>query len=183
MAAFEDWVEIETGGDRLYQVSNFGRLSSEGKLIKGSKVGGFKTLNIRAGSKCKNLFVHRLVAEYFVDRISDANNYVIHLDHDKSNNHYTNLKWVSKSEVSKHNLNNPYTPQKEVYRKVSLRNKRDRIRIHIANNDNRLNALLSQVNMITTEYNDLRASDKWSHYEVGYFNNYIKRSRSGHKAS
>lgn len=48
-------------------------------------------LSLSDGNR-KNYRVHRLVAEYFVD---NPNNLpiVMHLDNDKTNNHYTNLKW------------------------------------------------------------------------------------------
>lgn len=41
-------------------------------------------------------YVHRLVAEYFVDGNHDL--MVDHIDGDKTNNHYTNLEWVTGKE-------------------------------------------------------------------------------------
>lgn len=40
----------------------------------------------------KKYRVHRLVAKYFVDNPNDLP-IVMHLDNDKTNNHYSNLKW------------------------------------------------------------------------------------------
>jgi hypothetical protein len=48
---------------------------------------------------------HRLVAAYFVPRPKVKGNSVLevnHIDGDKSNNHYTNLEWVTRSENLKH---------------------------------------------------------------------------------
>ena len=40
-------------------------------------------------------YVHRLVALYFVKGRSNINTQVHHIDEDVSNNHYTNLEWLS----------------------------------------------------------------------------------------
>jgi hypothetical protein len=49
----------------------------------------------------KTFLIHCLVAEYFID---NPNNYkhVIHIDKNKLNNHYTNLKYVSLKDYIKH---------------------------------------------------------------------------------
>lgn len=59
----------------------------------------------------KRFFVHRLVAEYFVDGF-DENLQVNHKDGNKLNNHYMNLEWVTQSENEQHKqkyLNPTYT--------------------------------------------------------------------------
>ena len=59
-----------------YEISNYGRIksfqnSSEGKLIKGSKIQGYFSLNIKHQQKSINRYVHKLVAEYFVKKQKD----------------------------------------------------------------------------------------------------------------
>ena len=46
-------------------------------------------------------YVHRLVAETYIPN-PDNKPEVNHLDFDKSNNHFSNLEWVSETENSKH---------------------------------------------------------------------------------
>lgn len=50
---------------------------------------------------------HRVVAEYFCEKPSGNHNLVIHLDFNKLNNYYKNLKWVTQAESTAHQQNSP----------------------------------------------------------------------------
>lgn len=50
---------------------------------------------------------HRLVAEYFINQPSPAHDYVIHLNHDKTDNRRENLRWATKEQMFEHNKMNP----------------------------------------------------------------------------
>lgn len=63
------------------------------KLVKASKLGQ------RADKK---FYVHRLVAQKFLDSPEQHQIQVNHIDGDKSNNHHSNLEWVSAKENIKH---------------------------------------------------------------------------------
>jgi HNH endonuclease/NUMOD4 motif len=95
--------------DRKYAVSNFGRLVSYvDKIEMGSLLGltfhplGYKIWNFRVNGEPRYHLLHRLVAEYFCTKSSEEHNSVIHLDHDKSNNHASNLQWVTNREQKAH---------------------------------------------------------------------------------
>ena len=87
----EKWVSIAIIVEGVenpphYEVSNFGRLRSfqgydkKGKIIKGSVIQGYKSLNIRLPQgKSFNRYVHKLVAEFFTTKLSDEHKFVIHL--------------------------------------------------------------------------------------------------------
>lgn len=68
------------------------------KLYKASQLK--RTIN-------KAWLIHRLVAEYFLTKPSDEHIIVAHLDHDKLNNHVSNLKWMTQSEFYRHQRTNP----------------------------------------------------------------------------
>lgn len=95
----EIWRDIK-GYEGLYKINSFGKIfsliSNKEKKLKLSKQGYF-VIDLYKDGKVKWYRVHRLVAETF---IANPNNYpiVLHLDNNKSNNHYTNLKWGTISE-------------------------------------------------------------------------------------
>jgi len=56
---------------------------------------GYKKISIRRNGKRKNLYVHALVAEAFIEKPKSAETLVIHhLDFDKSNNNKENLVYM-----------------------------------------------------------------------------------------
>lgn len=107
METKEIWRGIN-GFRGLYEVSDFGRVRSLPRGPKGreriigsdsnsySKV----TLSIGGKSYCKN--IHSLVAEAFLPSPSEGKWCVNHIDGNKSNNHSSNLEWVSYRENNIH---------------------------------------------------------------------------------
>jgi hypothetical protein len=99
----EIWVEIPYTDNR-YEISNYGRLKSycydqiKGRLIKPGKIRGFNTATLKINGKLTQVFLHKLVAEFFVYHESEEQTVVIHLDWNKQNNYFINLKWVTRVE-------------------------------------------------------------------------------------
>ena len=95
----EIWKDIK-GYEGLYQVSNFGNVKSlerrvnscnggrnkkEKYIISTDNGNGYKKVGLSKNHKRKNYYVHRLVAEAFIENL---NNYkeVNHKDNNKDNN-------------------------------------------------------------------------------------------------
>lgn len=102
----EVWAELSYT-DFKYEVSNYGRVKSyygkkpDGKILNPSKIGGFKVVSLRYQGHSKHFLVHKLVAEFFVPKEKEDQTVVIHLDWNKTNNHYSNLQWSTKAESYK----------------------------------------------------------------------------------
>ena len=91
------------------------KLSNMGNVVKIKKgvgpespfepknIGGYKYISFttRKGSR-ETIYLHRLVAEFFVRASSDDAVFVLHKDYDRENNRYDNLKWVTSKEFYKH---------------------------------------------------------------------------------
>lgn len=118
----EKWVSVtfpEEIKSVRYQISNYGRIrainkvTGKEKLLKGShSKRGHHRLNIKMESgKGAGVYVHRIVAENFVEQPSEEHKYVIHIDHDKTNNKYTNLRWATQDEVNEHAKSSPLYDQ------------------------------------------------------------------------
>ncbi|MEO1628425.1 MAG: NUMOD4 domain-containing protein, partial [Bacteroidota bacterium] len=107
----ERWAQLVTKWPTKkcnYEISDYGRVKSinkesgEERLLKGSKVQrGQILLNIRLqGNHKQGIYVHKFVAEQFVQKTDDSQEFIIHLDQNKENNHYKNLKWVNQRELT-----------------------------------------------------------------------------------
>ncbi|MFQ9297753.1 MAG: NUMOD4 domain-containing protein [Clostridia bacterium] len=90
----EIWKDIK-GYENLYKISSLGNvyslINNKKRKLKLSKA-GYLIIDLYKNGEGKWYRVHRLVAETF---IPNPNNYpiVLHLDNNKTNNNYINLKW------------------------------------------------------------------------------------------
>ena len=185
----EKWVSIvfsDIENPPHYEVSNYGRLRSfqtnkrnkstdvtppvESILIKGSVIQGYRSLNIRSQGKTLNRYVHKLVAESFVQREKSDQTYVIHLDFDKLNNYYQNLKWVTKEEMIAHNRENPNLKNRPVVRQTSnyklTESKVKIIKKLLRNDKNRLKMIAKQFGITHTQLNRIRSGENWKHVTI-----------------
>ena len=63
-------------------------------------------LKQRQNEKSTGRYIHKLVAEHFLEK-KEGDEFVIHLDYDKTNNRADNLKWASKTAKEQHQFSNP----------------------------------------------------------------------------
>lgn len=107
----EKWhtLEFEDGAYSNFSISNFGRIkNTRTKVILKTTLtpNGYKQVNLyNKFTKRQNRFrIHRLVGLYFVR--GDKSLIINHKDGNKTNNHYTNLEWVTYSENLSHAYKN-----------------------------------------------------------------------------
>lgn len=102
----EEWKRIPYA-DKHYEVSNYGRIKSfcydkvNGRIVKPGVIKGFLNVSFLSESKKRSFLVHKITAELFVEKSNTNQDTVIHLDWNKSNNHHSNLEWVTKEEAYK----------------------------------------------------------------------------------
>lgn len=113
----EEWKDV-IGYDYPYKISNFGRVKiiehyiPRGHFIKTRIVkqrlnkNQYPIVSLPQNGIHRPVSVHRLVALYFVDN-PEKHDVVDHIDTDRKNNLFTNLRWCS----TKDNVNNPITKE------------------------------------------------------------------------
>lgn len=112
-APVEKWVLMtELAGEPLlhhFKLSNFGNVV---RIKKGvgieepfdtKTIGGYKYISFttRTGNR-ETIYLHRLIAEFFVENDDPVKTYVIHKDYDRQNNIFENLEWANQEELYKH---------------------------------------------------------------------------------
>ena len=115
---FPGWKQLR----KKYGLSSAGRVASyyddvhtDGKLLKGSVTTGYKTLNLHRPGNNGTLYLHREIARMFVKKKSASQKFVIHLNHNKTDNSVRNLKWVSLDDMIMHQQK---SPAKVAYKKI-----------------------------------------------------------------
>lgn len=112
------WRDI-VGYEGYYKISEYGDIFSiKSNKIKKIRVNirhGYLDIDLYKDGKCKWKRVHRLVAEAF---ISNPNNLpiVMHIDNNKQNNHYTNLKWGTISENTQQAVDDGLIDNRKFYK-------------------------------------------------------------------
>lgn len=119
---------------RKYAVSSFGRAASytdevhtDGKILNGSLTSGYRTLNLHLEKGNGTIYLHREIAKLFCKKPSPKYRYVIHINHKKEDNHFSNLKWATLKEVGNHQQN---SPQKIAYKKRQA-NKTEGLKLNV----------------------------------------------------
>ena len=88
-----------------YSVSEYGLIRNDktNKILKIQDNGkGYKKVTLTNNGKPCQYYIHRLVAEYFLEKKSKDKLQVNHIDGNKSNNYFKNLEYVNNSENQIH---------------------------------------------------------------------------------
>ena len=94
----ERWKSVN--GYANYEISSCGRVrnATTERMLKPTD-NGYQVINLRKNGKPKTHYVHRLVAEAFVDNPAEKR-CVDHIDGDRKNNNCENLRYATHSENS-----------------------------------------------------------------------------------
>jgi hypothetical protein len=115
----EIWKDI-VKYEGYYQASNLGRIKSVKRYVHRGFMNdlktvpekirqasldkhGYLTIRLHINGTRKNYFIHRLIAETFLENI-EKKPQVNHIDGDRKNCHLSNLEWVTQSENIKHSF-------------------------------------------------------------------------------
>lgn len=183
--ADEIWkvIPFETGSLRFhYALSNYGRILSfadtleNGRLLRGGNLGGYPTFVVRPFGKSKTYYIHKLMGDIFLARTDENQKYVIHLDHNKCNNHVSNLRWVTKREMELHQQTSPYvikSRKERLKRKPQQGHKltstdviRIKKKIFDPNRKTRLKIIAKQFGISEMQLYRIKSGENWSHVKV-----------------
>jgi predicted DNA binding protein len=153
-------------------ISNHGRVKRqnlENKDLENANLGiinKFETFwFLRTDGEKRNYYVHRAVAILFFENIEE-HRFVIHRDHNLTNNHLSNLKWVDQKELTTHQLSNPLRQQADKLKNYKLTEGRVRIlkrKIFDPNRKTRMKMIAKQFGISTMQLYRIKTGENWSH--------------------
>lgn len=114
------------GYEGIYSISDTGSVYNlkRKKFLKTTKSDRYIVVSLNKNGLRKRYYVHRLVAEAFCDNPL-GKPYVNHIDHNRENNNYSNLEWVTAKENVLHHVAsvfyNKANPSKESIEKTRAR--------------------------------------------------------------
>ena len=167
---------------KRYAVSNYGRLVSftkeihDGTLLKGSTAEGYRTLAYalfkKGKRKSKCVFIYKMVAEAFLERPSEDHKYVIHLDHSRDNDTVDNLKWVTREELTAHNMKSPRVmaankqPRLGIGKLTSTQVMYIKKRLADPNRKTRAKMIAKQFGVSEMQISRIKSGENWGHIVV-----------------
>lgn len=181
----EEWHRLnfeDLKPDEIYEVSNYGRLrywthkTNEFKIMKLSTVRGYRYFmwfkSIQGWDNKIKRIIHRLVADEFCKRENDKQIFVIHLDHDKGNNYYKNLKWTTREEMTLHNKSNPRVIESHKNRKGKITNSKlteadvINLKLMVKSGEHKLYKIAEHFGITHTQLNRIRKGQNWAHVKM-----------------
>jgi len=181
----EIWKEVKMPKGALryrYAISNHGRIASfekkitDGKLLRGTSIGGYPTLNVKPFGDNKTYYIHKLVAQLFIAKKNSKQKYVIHKDHNKKNNNIKNLKWATKEEMEKNQQKSPLVLKarkermnKPIYKghKLTVNTvKQIKKKIFSKSRTQSMKQIAKQFKISEMQLYRIKSGENWSHVKV-----------------
>ncbi|HEX9980427.1 MAG TPA: HNH endonuclease [Flavobacterium sp.] len=180
-------ISFEIKATSRYAISNYGRLLrfkddiSDGELFNIRISNGYRYINyyiVNGKGKRKSLPVYKLVAQYFIPRTSDEQIHVLHLDHNRSNDHVSNLKWATRQEMLAHTQTSPRVIAAKKNRPFIVINNGDgkkltstqvirlKKRLLDPNRKTRIKMLAKEFGVSEMQIHRIKTGENWGHIKV-----------------
>ena len=180
-------IEINESLRLRYAISNRGRLLSFandmklGRILKGSKTDGYRVFKYKIYDDKKiynkHLFFYKLIAQNFLEKTSEDQIYVLHLDRVRDNDDIKNLRWATREEMIEHARKSPFVIQARINliehnikadgRKLTVTKV-----IHIKkllakpNQTTRLKMIAKQFGVSEMQIRRIKSGENWAHIKI-----------------
>ena len=169
---FDDKISIK----ERFKISNYGRVINCKQenvfLTKEVFINGYQTISLKqeVNKKTTSRYVHKLVAQHFLEKENDEQIFVIHLDYNKKNNVTDNLKWATKREKELHQFNHPNWEEvvKKRGRNIGklTEGKVKIIKRQLKNKRTRITMIAKRFGVSDMQIHRIKSGENWSHVKI-----------------
>lgn len=176
----EEWKDIQfdekISEKEKFKISNYGRIincknKEKPYLKKETLTNGYVSISVKQKENGKSTarYVHKLVAQHFIEKESEDKIFVIHLNYNKEDNSIQNLKWATKREKELHQFKNPVfiKSRKEItYNSKLSAGKVKIIKRQLKNNRTRITMIAKRFGVSDMQIHRIKSGENWGHIKI-----------------
>ena len=175
----EEWKDIKfdekISDVKKFKISNYGRVLylKEDKefLREKSFINGYETIYVKqvVNNKSTSRYVHKLVAQHFLEKESEEKIFVLHLNYDKTDNTLDNLKWATKREKELHQFKNPVFVESIKNKKNSYKLTEGKVKIikrQLKNKRTRITMIAKRFGVSDMQIHRIKSGENWGHVKI-----------------
>ncbi|MDX6747253.1 NUMOD4 domain-containing protein [Polaribacter sp. PL03] len=175
----EEWKEIKfdekISVKEVFLISNYGRIIDDSKedkvLKKQSFINGYETISLKqeVNKKSTSRYIHKLVAQHFLEKENEEQIYVLHVNYDKKDNSLENLIWATKREKELHQFKNPVFIESRKNIKYNSKLTEGKVKIikkQLRNNRTRITMIAKRFGVSDMQIHRIKSGENWSKVEI-----------------
>lgn len=175
----EEWKDIKfdekISDKEKFKISNFGRvikyIAGKEILRKKSFINGYETISLKQAENKKSTsrYVHKIVAEHFLEKENEDQIYVLHLNYDKKDNTLENLKWATKREKELHQFKNPTFIESIKNKKNNYKLTPGKVKIikrQLQNNRTRITMIAKRFGVSDMQIHRIKSGENWGSVKI-----------------
>ena len=175
----EEWKDIKfdekISDVKKFKISNYGRVlyikDDKEFLREKSFINGYETIYVKqvVNNKSTSRYVHKLVAQHFLEKESEEKIFVLHLNYDKTDNTLDNLKWATKREKELHQFKNPVFVESIKNKKNSYKLTEGKVKIikrQLKNKRTRITMIAKRFGVSDMQIHRIKSGENWSHVKI-----------------
>ncbi len=164
-----------------YYISDYGRIKAvdrgtkNERELKGSKGNaGYRRLNLRLEDDRRlSIYIHKFVAEHFIEKTKEDEElkriYVVHINRDKTNNHYNNLKRVNRAELTQRHKEMGVISHEVNKKKLLIKMNETKVLIlkkRLKAGKTKKKILAKQFDITMTQLRRIESGENWGHVKL-----------------
>jgi len=175
----EEWKEIifdeKISKIKTFKISNYGRIlfykDDKAFLRKRSFINGYETISLKQleNNKGTSRYVHKLMAQHFLEKENEDQTFVLHINYDKKDNRLENLKWATKREKELHQFKNPVFIESKKNKKTNYKLTEGKVKIikkQLKNKRTRITMIAKRFGVSDMQIHRIKTGENWGHVEI-----------------